>query len=374
MTKNKNQNDHKDQKDIKYTSGYFAYARTCFGFTDYFKTIFEYYNVEKIYKIKNCDNKYFLNEIFENASEKYNAECFLCPSDLSRFDCIIIKELKTAVISENADINFSAEKYPAIIENIIDFGNFYDETKLSKHKKEILELISKKEESDVLTHKFLKSANEISESTIKLSGKYINHEKIDLSVERLANKHVNEKSLQKIFKKNPSDEYRFINYISSAGIGESDIFEKEAKKIFYIFSENFLGWYYTKKIIEKFLHLNKVICPDALNPDRINAVYLKDLKILFVIKDKIPDKIYDDKYSFINMERFVSADFKKENKQKLRFTQKCYKSIIDEIIKYFIELDKINKEIEDIYASSVNPAKIKEKNKYTEAVIKKILP
>ena len=167
------------------------------------------------------------------------------------------------------------------------------------------------------------------------------------------------------------DGFKFINSISSSGEIELDTLENEAKKIFYISNENFLGWQYTKIIAEKFAKSCKVICPDALNPERIRAVYLKDLKILFVIKNKFPDKIYDEKYNFINMERFVDQSFKKDNKQKLRFIQKCYKSIIDEAIKYFKEAEVIKKSVENIYASSI---KTTEKNKYTEAIIKKILP
>ena len=129
-----------------------------------------------------------------------------------------------------------------------------------------------------------------------------------------------------------------------------------------------------KKIVKKFSHLCKAVCPDALNPEKIKAVYLKDPKILFVIKGKTPNKVYGDRYNFINMKRFIHPDFKKENKQKLRFINKCYKSIIEEAVKYCGESDKISKALNNIYNSCVDPTKIKEKNKYTEASVKKILP
>ena len=129
-----------------------------------------------------------------------------------------------------------------------------------------------------------------------------------------------------------------------------------------------------KKILEYFSEFSKIVCPDALNPERIRAVYLKDFDILFKIKEKSPDQTYGENYNFINMERFTDPDFKKENKQKLRFMQKCYKSIIDEAVKYFKEAGNINKSIEDIYNSSISAVKITEKNKYTESIIEKILP
>ena len=73
------------------------------------------------------------------------------------------------------------------------------------------------------------------------------------------------------------------------------------------------------------------------------------------------------------MERFIAPEFKKENKQKLKFMQKCYKSLIEESIKYFKAAGNINKFIENIYISSVTPMKTAEKNNYTETLIKKII-
>ena len=349
---------------------YFAYADTCFGTVNYFDNIFDSNNLEKIYVIKACFDSSFLNEIARiAANKKYTAEYFLFPFELNCLNGIIIKEMKAIILYDN----FNISKYPVIIENIINFGDMYDESKLIKRKKEILELAAIKNEYMNLSYKFLRAANELCENNIELSNKYINYDKLDFSINRLINKYINERNSfnEKIKNNRIIDEYKFINSISSSGYIELDTFENEAKKIFYISNENFLGWHYMKIIAEKFPKMCKVICPDALNPKRIRAIYLKDLKIFFVIKNKVLNKNYDEKYNFINMERFVNLQFKKENKQKLKFIQKCYKSIFYEAIKYLKESEIINKEIENIYLSAIIPDK---KNKLTEEFIQKILP
>ncbi|MCL2096751.1 MAG: hypothetical protein FWH10_07595, partial [Oscillospiraceae bacterium] len=259
-----------------------------------------------------------------------------------------------------------------IVENIIDFGDFFDENYLLERKEELISLRNKKNDCNILGYKFLNAANEICENIIRLSHKYIDFDKINLSVRRLSSKYINEKHLKENIKK--PDRYRFIDYISAAGQGETDIYESGAEKIFYITNENDLGWHYTKYIEKQFSHLCRTVCSDSLNPERIKAVYLEDFKILFIIKERKDNRIYDEKYNFINMERFSSPDFKKENKQKLKFMKKCRNSLIEEAVKYFKEAEHINKSIENIYISSVNAVKSAEKNKYTEAVIKKILP
>jgi len=347
---------------------YFACANTCIGFVNRFDSVIQSQNLEKIYIIKEDFNSKFINEAAEIAEEKkYSVEYFSSPFELSHLNGIIIKELKTAIISNELS-NYMLDM-PPVIEIIIDFSKFFDELKILDRKQEIFELVQKRNESLNSAYKFLRAANELSESIAGLSKKYINHEKLDSFIERLINKNipVNEKSLHE------NTEFKFINTVSSSGELELDTLEAESKKIFCISNVNFLGWYCTKKIAGKFVNISKVICPDTLNPDNIRAIFLKNSKILFIVKDEIFNSKYDF-INFINMERFISADFKKENKQKLKFIQKCYKSIMGEVAKYIAETDSINTSIEFIYNSSIDMSINKnEKDKYIAKFIKKII-
>jgi len=367
---NQNEDFNFDKTNKK---SYFACANTCLGFINLFNAIYNSGNLEKIYIIKGYGSSCILNDISKKAEEKkYSVEYFISPSDINRLNGIIIKELRAVIISEELYMcdSDSTLKYPVILENIVNLNDFYDETKLIKQKQEIFDISKNIIEYKNLANKFLKAANELSENITELSQKYIDYEKLDSSINRLINKYISEKHLyenQKSIKNN--DEYIFINSVSISGLTELNTFEKEAKKIFYISDENFSGLYYIKNILEKFRNKCKIICLDALNPQKIKAIYLKNLQILFVIKNKNLNKIYDDKYNFINMERFIDKNFKKDNKQKLRFMQKCYKSILDEVVKYFTEIKNLNNNIENIYKSAI---KTDEKNKYIETIIKKI--
>lgn len=353
-------------------NNYFAYANTCYGFVNLFNKIYDSKNLDKIYIIKGCGGADLFNKIAQKAEEKEysinSIDYFLCPFDINQLNGIIINDIKTAIIKEDLYDSILMTKYPALIENIINFNNFYDETKLINQKQKILNLIKYKNKYNNLGYNFLKAANELSENITELSQQYINWEKLDSSVERLINKAVNEKHLQP----DNIDKFVFINSVSTDEYSELDTFENKAKKIFYISNENFTGWYYTKILYEKFKNICKIICPDALNPANIKAIYLKELQILFTIKNKKFNKIYDDKYSFINMERFIDKKLKKDNKQKLKFMYKCYKSIKDESIKYFAESNNINNIIENIYLYSVTPNNAAKKNKYIEKTIQRI--
>ena len=409
MTKKPNQNklNQKNQKNILNSNKkyYFASANTCFGFTHYFGEIFNPRRLEKIYLIKGCLGyekslkSHIINEIANKAAQqKYSVECFCNPLSILNIlseDCpqhyldgILINGLKTAVADgTNPYINDS--EYPGIVENIIDLSEFFDEKKLMGSKKEIFEITAKKKEFYDSAYKFLKAANELVEYTMALIQKYINDEKADAAIDRLFNKYLYEK--YDIYDNNQDDvtaeEYRFINTVSPSGFNELETLETEAKKVFYITNDSFAGFYYTKKLLDKLGKIEnenienanqrlRIISPDALNPSRIKAVYLKNPGILFVIKDKNEDKVYGDKYNFINMERFVSPDLKKDHKQKLKFIEKCYASITDAAADCFKEIKALNSSVEDIYLSSFKYAGSSEQDKYTEiieTIIKKII-
>lgn len=409
MTKKTNQNKLNQNNPLNSNKKfYFASANTCSGFMHYFDEIFNPQRLEKIYVIKGClgYEKSFkariINEIANKASEKkYSVECFCNPlyksfknfdsnnlcelfesNNGSQFlDGIIINDLKTAVIDgTNPYINDS--KYPGIVENIINVGEFLDEKKLMGSKKEVMGLTAKTMEFYDSAYKFLKAANELVEYTIALSQKYVNDEKTNAAIDRIFNKYLfekhekNEKNEKCDDNTAPVEEYRFINTVSTSGFNEFDTLEINAKKVFYISNENFSGFYYMKKLLNKLKKIEntnqifKIISPDALNLSRTKAVYIKNFKILFVIKDKTEYKVYSDKYNFINMERFVNPELKKDHKQKLKFIQKCYNSLIEAAVDCFKEIKALNSSIENIYLSSANS---NEQNKYVEMIVKKII-
>ena len=364
--------NHKNTGENINKKFYFASANTCFGFKSYFSYIFNPELLKKIYIIKGgsgTGKSYLMNEIATKAVEKnLSVECFLCSSDPGSLDGIIINELGTAVIDGTAP-HITDPKYPGVIENIINIGDFWDEEKLDGNKDKIFELTNKKSVYFSSAYKYLKAANEILESVNDLSKKYINHEKIEASVHRIINKHIKGKNLNSSTSNANRSEYRFINAISPNGCETLDTFEQDAKKIFYISNENFTGSYYTESLLNQLKNRNKIILPFALNPEKTQGIYLKDTQILFVIKDKIADKVYDERYNFINMDRFVDANFKKEHKYKLRIAKKCCNAVIDSAIEYLKGAKNLHFELEDIYKSAMNFDK---KGKYSKDLIRKI--
>jgi len=326
---------------------YFSSANTYDGFINYSDNIFNLRNFDKIYIVKGVFSQSFIAEI----AKKYSCECFFNPINPAKTDAVIIN--KAAVI-DGSLANFDDSHYPSVI---INLGEFCDGAILNQNKEQIFKLTEQKQEIYNSSKKFLKSANELAEYLLDLSAKYLNEKKLISAADRILNKRSSIANAEQV-------DYRFINSISA---GELDTLEKEANKIFYISNEYFTGFHFMRYLAEK-TNGSKIICPDALDTKRIRAVYLKDEKILFAMQPK-SEKIYNEKYNYINMERFICSDLKKDHKQKLKFIKKMYDSLIGEAADCFTSLKNLSADLEKIYAQSLD---INAQQKFTADFAKKL--
>ena len=343
MTKNlKTKIDDKLNKKI-----YFSSANTAAGLVNYSSPVFNPQNFDKIYIIKGIFAQNFISKI----AEKYSCECFLNPVNPAKTDGLIIN--KTAVI-DGVFANYDESLYPALI---INLGEFCDLNILNQNKEQISRIIKQKQTINKLTRKFLKAASELADYFLELSAEYLNEKKLISAIDRILNKRL-------IDIKNIQTDYRFINSVAA---GELDTLEKEANKIFYISNEYLTGFHFMRYIAKKTTG-SKIICPDASDIKNIRAVYINDEKILFALQSK-SEKLYDDKYNHINMERFVSPDLKKAHKQKLKFIKKTYDALIAEVKDCFTNIDSLNKELEKIYAQSLD---YDAQQKFTTDFLKKL--
>lgn len=329
-------------------NNYFSFANTHAGCVSYSEHIFNPRSFDKIYVVKGVFAQEFISEVAKKISNAVT-ECFINPINPQKTDGIIID--KTAVI-DSFLANFNDSHFPALI---INLGEFCNESLLAQHKEQIFKISEEQQEIYRSTQKFLKAANELSEYLLDLSAKYLDEKKLIFAIDRILAKY------NKI--NNDETEFRFIN--SSFG-NKLDTVENKASKIFYISDEYFSGFHFLRCLSEKKLG-STVICPDALNTERIRAIYRKEDNILFEMQSK-PNPT-DEKYNYINMERFIHADFKKDHKQKLKFVKKIYDSLIKEIADCFAELKNTSSELKKIYAPAVGNIA---QQKFTADFIKKL--
>jgi len=262
------------------------------------------------------------------------------PINPQRTDGIIIN--KTAVINGSlTEIEIDDCHFPALIVNL---NEFCDESLLALHRDKIIKLSEKRQELQVSAQRCLKAANELVEYLLDLSVEYLDEKKLSSAIDRILHKR------DALIHNNDENDYRFIN--SSVG-NELNTLECDTNKTFSISNEYFCGFHFMKALAVK-INDSKMICPDALNTKRTHAIYIKKDNILFKLQTRFDKKADDEKYSYINMERFIHHAFRKDHKQKLKFIKKIHDSLISEAADCFNELKNISTALEEIYSPSIN--------------------
>ncbi len=120
----------------------FASSNTCAGFNSLFHSVVSKQNANKIYIIKGgalSSKSNFIKQIGSTiVDEGIDVEYYHCPTDPDCLNGVYIPRLSIAIVDGNAPNNIDPSS-PMLIENIINFGDFLSEEKLSPNKDAILE-------------------------------------------------------------------------------------------------------------------------------------------------------------------------------------------------------------------------------------------
>lgn len=119
----------------------FAGGNTPDGFVNYFGEIFEY-NTNRIFIIKGgpgVGKSTFMKKIGQDLLEKgYDLEYFYCSSDPYSVDAVAVPQLKVAIMDGTAP-HVMDPRYPGAVEEIIYFGNYWNEDVLITNREYIID-------------------------------------------------------------------------------------------------------------------------------------------------------------------------------------------------------------------------------------------
>ncbi len=142
---------------------YFLAANSCEGFINHFADCYNPYDNWKAYIIKGgpgTGKSSFMRKIADKA-EKSNVEYILCPcsSDPHSLDAVILPRKKTVILDGTAPHTIDP-KYPAVCEQILNFGQFWNSEKI-KLNKEIIEITDLNKALHKTASRYLASAGQI---------------------------------------------------------------------------------------------------------------------------------------------------------------------------------------------------------------------
>ena len=337
-------------------NGYFASMNTSEGFRSYFEEIFNSAQLDALYIIKGgsgTGKSTTMKKIGEHFEKKgFLVERFYCSSDVNSLDGIII-DSKIAVIDGTAP-HTTDPKYPGAVDEIVNLSSCWDTDILKASKKEIIKLVTQKNSCYRKGYSFLSAAGKIKREMKNIVCENYKYEKMRHAVLRYI-----KQSGWKGTKKSKS--LRHISSVGPDGVVVFKTFENMSDKICIVKNshgcEEILFNEFIKQIDE--IGLNCVISNDPICNENINAIFLPEVKTCIVMSDGT-ENLYDEKYKVFNMERFIDKETLGSNRTKLRFANKCYKSLIDGACDSFKDAKKIHDKVERIYSVSVDFDKVSE--------------
>lgn len=198
-------------KQIKY----FLAANSCDGFISYFDTCYDPKDGWRAYVIKGgpgTGKSSFMKKIAKRAEEEgYSVHLCPCSSDPDSLDAVVIPKLKVSVLDGTAP-HVIDPKYPGAVENILNFGDFWDKEKLVVKRKDIIKLTDKNKALHKTASALLKSAGTLIKENRSRAAKNIDTEKAKSYANALAKKYLKEKGSAR------GEYIRFLSAVSPKGV------------------------------------------------------------------------------------------------------------------------------------------------------------
>ncbi len=193
---------------------YFLAANSCEGFVSHFGDCYNPYDNWKVYIIKGgpgTGKSSFMRKV-ATAAEQKGEQIILCPcsSDPDSLDAVILKDKKTVILDGTAPHTLDP-RYPAVCEEILNFGQFWDSDKI-KGKKEIIEISNRNQSLHKTASKYLSAAGQIMLDTYKTALSCTKIVEVKTFAEKLCKKYIPRKSGL------PYEWVRFIQGITPKGI------------------------------------------------------------------------------------------------------------------------------------------------------------
>ncbi|WP_455538077.1 PRK06851 family protein [Terrisporobacter sp.] len=346
----------------------FPGANTSNGFYSYFDYIIPK-DIKRIFCLKGgpgVGKSSLMKKIARDFSDRgYDIEIFPCSSDPSSLDAVLIKDLKVVLLDGTAP-HVVDPKIPGAIDEIVNFGDFWQVENLENQKAEILQCNKNISECFQRAFKYLKAAEPIFYEIEVKHSDAMNFGKLNKFTDEF---------IEKLFKGIENKEelsiprHLFGTAITPIGhIDYGDSLLQDAKKVYYL--DGKIGYGKTtflKRVYDKAVQkgLSVEVFHYPLIPDKIESIMITDLGVAITASSLFKDKDIIDLGNFLDNEKISKY------KEKLVMDEK----ILDEMINYAIsnlKKAKLNHDIiESYYIPNMNFEKADElKEKLVDRIMK----
>ena len=346
----------------------FPGANTSNGFYSYFDYIIPK-DVNRIFCLKGgpgVGKSSLMKKVAREFAEiGYDVEVFPCSSDPGSLDAVVIKKLKVVLLDATAP-HIVDPKIPGAIDEIVNFGDFWNVDNLENNKIEISQCNKEISGCFQRAFKYLKAAEPIFYDIEVKNSDAMDFGKLNKFTEEFMEELFKGVENKGVFS---MPRHLFGTAITPIGhIDYADSLLQDAKKVYYL--DGKIGYGKTtflKRIYEKAVlkGLKVEVFHYPLIPEKIEGIMIEDLGIAITTSSLFKDQ------DTINLGEFVNKSKIDECKEELESDEK----ILDELINYAIynlKKAKSNHDvIENYYIPNMNFEKVDElKNQLIERILK----
>ena len=348
---------------------YFLAANSSEGFVSSFGDNYNAKEGWRVYIIKGgpgTGKSSFMKFVAKTAKEK-NITAVACPcsSDPDSLDGVIFPDMKTAIF-DGTSPHIIEPYYAGVCEEILNFGQFWDEKFLLENRAEIIKLTDENKEMHKNASKYLTAAGSLLKDNLEIFKALSNKEKLSHYAKLLSKKYI----------KGKGEKASLINrYI--CGTTPNGVVS---------FSEELLAFCQNTVIIED----ESGFCADALVSAVCKDALSKNYSVIALKNPFLPSALWDGiiieelslailrEYSYqkinsesrrIHARRFIDKSGLKNRKCRIKFNSKIADELIKSAIEYLKKAKAVHDELEKYYVKAMD---FTELLKYAEGFSEKL--
>jgi len=335
------------QQDIRFFLG----ANSPAGFYSLYDELVDPYTDERLYIIKGgagCGKSSFMRTIAEGLiGAGLRVEYIHCSADPEALDAIYIPALKTAYADGTAP-HVMEPTYPAVLDQYINLGAFYDLEALAPHKGQVI----------VLTHAYKSLYARAYDCIAAACGvvREIGSLVADEAVIAALKKRTQGIIAREIGKRRKGEgkvTRRFLTALTHKGhIACFDTVEALGGRVYHLDNHLGLAHYMLNDLLEAaaVVGLDCIACPSPLYPERLDHLFIPLLDLAF-ISSNYQVQYAGPVYRHIRLDAMAEGERLRACKARIRFSKKVFALLMEEAVSTLGEAKALHDELEGL----VNP-------------------
>ncbi len=340
---------------------YFLAANSCRGFaSEFLSNCTEDFKTYIIKGGPGTGKSSFMKKVATFAESQGDTVIYCpCSSDPKSLDGIICEKSKIIIIDGTAPHTVDPV-YPAVAQEILNFGEFWDSEKL-QNKTEIIEITNRNKALHKTASRYITAAGEMLYDNYKTAFACCDTKKCKAFAEKLC------KNILTKTARTPKETVRFISGVTPNGFVA---FPKTISQDLTIISdEYFAASSYILNIIRKNALASGydiITLKNPFFPELIDHIIISELNLSVVSESRFI--CFDSNQRRIHARRFYDSRLLHQSKKRIKFNQRLSDELLDSAYFTLSEAKKVHDELEKHYINAMDFEKL---NNFTDMFCKK---